>query len=461
MTGAGWGTGRRARSAAPLPSYLAFLAVLLGALSCTAFTHANSTHCDDRDASRAISAPGSHVVGRLMMEEVADAAEAKGVNGSYVPEATDDGADTADADGLPAPAVTWSKRNETDTREAGDDAPVHSIPGANAGGTDPAEAEELHVGPARGAKKPKRNKKALVCQEALNGRRIKQNQGKSSMEPGTEPHMFTVARPPGGRRKQSRTEALACVHQKNGNRFWGGLFYSGVTNKVPANQGDPVRWFKHSKMDCSVPRFVITRSPYARVLSLFLDKFKGCGENCKPHPINLYDTNGRKLPRSASFEEFMEAVARQAKRRPLCMIFVRKHMCSQLSGCLTCASGVNYQLKLEEQASWYPCLVRRYGLQKLVSSGWSAYNNNGTDCLLRLPGQTCAESLNPVFSPDPTVTPAAAARVKFSQHSTGSSRQVELHYTPRAAAIVTRLYAKDFKTLGYPIWNGEGPVVPH
>eukprot|EP00873_Tetraselmis_striata_P038251 jgi/Tetstr1/458515/TSEL_044921.t1 len=296
-----------------------------------------------------------------MMEEVADAAEAKGVNGSYVPEATDDGADTADADGLPAPAVTWSKRNETDTREAGDDAPVHSIPGANAGGTDPAEAEELHVRPARGAKKPKRNKKALVCQEALNGRRIKQNQGKSSMEPGTEPHMFTVARPPGGRRKQSRTEALACVHQKNGNRFWGGLFYSGVTNKVPANQGDPVRWFKHSKMDCSVPRFVITRSPYARVLSLFLDKFKGCGENCKPHPINLYDTNG-------------------------------KHMCSQLSGCLTCASGVNYQLKLEEQASWYPCLVRRYGLQKLV---------------------------------------------------------------------MTRLYAKDFKTLGYPIWNGEGPVVPH
>lgn len=39
-------------------------------------------------------------------------------------------------------------------------------------------------------------------------------------------------------------------------------------------------------------------------------------------------------------------------------------------------------------------------------------------------------------------------------HATGASNRLAEHYTPKAAEIISRLYADDFRILGYPLWDG-------
>eukprot|EP00873_Tetraselmis_striata_P001018 jgi/Tetstr1/421282/TSEL_001155.t1 len=278
-----------------------------------------------------------------------------------------------------------------------------------------------------------------------------------------------------------------CVPQKNGNRMWGGLLFAMHTNEKPSSEKEVVKKMHkfgqpHGTNSDDYTTWFISRNPYSRILSLYLNKIvgdcrgehhlsdiwkRGCGE----WSVRRGDLKYMKVPtvgkndcrtldecHRVQFAEFVRELHHVATRHGgprLCEM--NHHLCPQAVSCLKYPN--TYQLKLEREVVWYACLLKKFGLTDLAASGWEDFT--GRSCFYH-GGHYHSDSKSCEYSMRIHSRHTAKKLIEGSNpaggtvHSTGAFDLVEAYFTPEIAHMVTELYKEDFETLHYPIWDGAG-----
>lgn len=251
-------------------------------------------------------------------------------------------------------------------------------------------------------------------------------------------------------------------------RFWLALSYLSVERQLPSGHGGKYVGLeskvstKSLSSGITVPAaWLITRNPYVRALSLYLDKIKAscttqsagresfsCFKN-----VTWSDGGSSVFRDDMTFEQFVEALDQEARGRPCSVRGMQEHACEQVAGC-SGFKGPVYQLKSERQQFWYPCLVRMLGVEQLVSSGWSEFTHGQRTCY-NAPRGSCDTALElPTEEELAMYDGRGELKHEGTLHATSAWVRLAEHYTPRAADIVTKLYAEDLKMLRYPVWDG-------
>uniref|UniRef100_A0A7S1SNX7 Sulfotransferase n=1 Tax=Tetraselmis chuii TaxID=63592 RepID=A0A7S1SNX7_9CHLO len=267
-----------------------------------------------------------------------------------------------------------------------------------------------------------------------------------------------------------RLRPCSVSRKKNGNRYWAGLSYAAVKRKA-ASVID-YKGIKNLELSTfhSPVAWLLARNPYVRALSLYLDKVAAnCTTvrsfDCSRTIFNVNHDHGKigRPPRNVTFEGYMEYVEVQRRKQGnLCRVPYTNHACSQLTGCHG-YRGPTHILKTEQQDLWYPCMVKFLGIQAAVSTGWEKFT--GSPCYHKGRSGTCDDALT--LPTEKTILEMAGDGVNTTAttikegtvHTTSAWARLRQHYTPKAAEIVTRLYATDFAVLKYPTWDGVGEFV--
>jgi hypothetical protein len=215
--------------------------------------------------------------------------------------------------------------------------------------------------------------------------------------------------------------------------------------------------------------WLLARNPYVRALSLYLDKVAAdCTAvrafDCNRTIFTVNHDHGKieRPPQNVTFEGYMKYVAEQRKKLgSLCLVPYTNHACPQVAGCRG-YRGPTFILKTEHQDSWYPCMVKLLGVDAAVSTGWEQFTG-GSACYHKSSRNSCEDALD--LPTEESIAEADYRRGVLNTtregtlHTTSAWARLREHYTPLAAEIVTRLYAKDFALLNYPTWDGVGEFV--
>ena len=244
--------------------------------------------------------------------------------------------------------------------------------------------------------------------------------------------------------------SVLCVPQKNGNRDFSLLIYAMTYGKIPQQEISKGEKGKHldvwmTTVTATDTVYVVSRNPYTRLLSTYLDKVLRCfgeGEKTgKKGSVNcdhdLLAQSGafpdevaemERTPKHApSFADFVKLVEEATERYDLCR--VDHHLCLQSQGCLLGGARRLQLLRLEHMQSWLPCLNETLGLTFLEGAGWRRWKSQ------------------PCFYGD---CGGAEASNVGAVHPTGASDRVGEFYDDKTAAAALRLYREDFEILGYP-----------
>lgn len=199
-------------------------------------------------------------------------------------------------------------------------------------------------------------------------------------------------------------------------------------------------------MDPAVPRVVVVRNPYVRLLSGYLDKY------LTGHV--RFDFTPRK---DLDFPEFVRRMHERWLRSGT--VGTRNiHFLPQSEQCLLRA-GYRYDrvLKLEQMACWLRDFARMFGAEHVAASGWeekSFHNSGGRACFFAPPNVSCADywggGAKVVCGCD-----TAAHRAKDTEHVTNSAALLERYYTPAAALQASEVFGSDLELLQYPAWDGS------
>jgi len=260
-------------------------------------------------------------------------------------------------------------------------------------------------------------------------------------------HIFSF---PTNVRNEQGQPPLLCVPQKNGNKQFGGFMYAAWNNK-PAIDGygvdsDMSHWDHHQLPDNKESKkshvYFVARNPYTRILSLYLQKVVNACISVGQKGCDRHGWKGMNSKRT-SFKDFVKRVAEKAETKGSTCAY-NVHLCQQVESSLTAtlaAKDVTI-IRLEEQSCWVPCLVKQIGVKSaLLSKGWEAFS--GSSCYYTATGD-CSDMLRSI---DPSKVGVTTGNV----HATGASNKFAEYYDAETAAIVSRLYADDFRILGYPI----------
>eukprot|EP00239_Pterosperma_sp_CCMP1384_P003105 CAMPEP_0197852788 /NCGR_PEP_ID=MMETSP1438-20131217/21398_1 /TAXON_ID=1461541 /ORGANISM="Pterosperma sp., Strain CCMP1384" /LENGTH=210 /DNA_ID=CAMNT_0043466967 /DNA_START=320 /DNA_END=952 /DNA_ORIENTATION=- len=190
----------------------------------------------------------------------------------------------------------------------------------------------------------------------------------------------------------------------------------------------------------------ITRNPYTRFLSLYLQKVEPCMTKVKAGKLRSMQqchwSGARDFTHVEDFHDFATQVQRKLQRQSLCQI--NNHFCSQVSGCTKNGKEVTL-IKLELESEWFPCFARKLqiGDDELEGDQWTEWA--GRPCYYS-PSGSCSDWSH--ATPTPTHTCGA-------YHCTDASQHVNQYYTPYVAQLVGEMYKDDFELLGYPKWDGQ------
>jgi len=262
-------------------------------------------------------------------------------------------------------------------------------------------------------------------------------------------HIFIV---PESLRNTEGQSPLVCVPQKNGNRQFGGLLYAIWNDKPPPSAEavveDMKRW-EIKKLPSSMNNshvYFVARNPYTRALSLYLQKVVN---DCVSASKYGCQSGYLGMSSETSFKAFVDSVEQKVARAgSLCA--VDHHLCQQVESCLTTthvAQEVTI-VRLEEQSSWFPCFVQQTGMNStLLDNGWA--NFTGQSCYYSATGD-CKDMLR-------SIEPNKVEVMTGDVHATGASKvdRLRVHYDAKTAETISRLYADDFRILGYPLWDDQ------
>ena len=287
------------------------------------------------------------------------------------------------------------------------------------------------------------------CSSIMGQRRFtkKQAQMAANLPKNVRAHLFTF---PDTVRDTKKQYPLLCVPQKNGNKEFAELVYVAWRDKPPKTweeaDKDMHRREVHEAEHKRSHVYFVTRNPYTRILSLYLQKVaNSClpgAEGCK--------SGWRGFHKRTTFKAFVEGIEQRATSKgSLCA--VNAHLCQQVESCITTTLDVKEvtAIRLEEQSKWFPCFIQEIGIKPaLLETGWENLKNNQS-CYYTSTGD-CKDMLQ-------SIDPGQVNVTTGSFHATGASSAAKLreHYDSETAEIVSRLYADDFRILGYPLWNEE------
>jgi len=244
-----------------------------------------------------------------------------------------------------------------------------------------------------------------------------------------------------------------CVPQKNGNKKFGGFVYAAWNQKAAIDgygvDRDMSHWEHHQLLNSKANReshvYFAARNPYTRMLSMYLQKVVNACINDGQKGCDMHGWHGIK-PKT-SFKDFVEIIEEKLQSRARSLCGISHHLCQQVESCLTTTLPVKdfIVIRLKEQSCWFPCFVKQIGIKSaLLNKGWEKFS--GRSCYYSATGD-CHDMLRSI---DPTSVGHATGNV----HATGASNRLAEHYDAKTAAIVSRLYADDFRILGYPLWDG-------
>lgn len=248
-----------------------------------------------------------------------------------------------------------------------------------------------------------------------------------------------------------------CVPSKNGNKNWGGLFYKLWYGKVlqsDAIDDDDLRGItkKQGYDPYNDHMWMVTRSPYVRLLSTYLEKVLCGPEGCQQHD---YKGGFRYFRGNLTFDRFVAKIHSIVLRgRPetrvaplqrvqrLCEI--DHHLCPQATCLFKLKDNRVRILKLEDQGKWFANFTRCFDLtpEDVIGPEWQAHNNQ--NCFYT-PTDDCKDALTPVTN---------ASLPIGGVHGKGAVNLVAAYYTPAAAQMVSYLYEYDFVHLRQKLWDG-------
>jgi hypothetical protein len=242
---------------------------------------------------------------------------------------------------------------------------------------------------------------------------------------------------------QKENVPVLCVPQKNGNRQFMALQHASIYGVPPTRN---IQAMIHSSTDLSAKDidrqhdiYFITRNPYTRILSLYLQKIAGaCLGNATYGCMSKFIG----ISSETNFTEFVKKISSHEKTGGLCAI--DHHLCRQTENCMTTTTAASrvFVLKLEDEGIWFPCFLQitRLNATVLMGDAWKDFTG-GQACYYTGTGD-CRDMLR-------TLSPDELQVTTDNVHATGASNLVQEHYNDEAAALVLSMYAGDFALLNY------------
>jgi hypothetical protein len=201
--------------------------------------------------------------------------------------------------------------------------------------------------------------------------------------------------------KITKFQAIFCLHPKAGSTNFKFLFRYGNMNfgRHPTYMsldeilkynphGAPASSLKHLSSaiaQAHLPRFMIVRNPYVRLLSGFLDKIvKEKRYRMGPPDYKPYE----------SFDVFVDRLIYHQKYNVKDEDF-NNHFRLMSGNCLVHANMTyDYYLPLEQMQYWYEPLMQALDLIPMVQQGWNVtttqfFGSPDTPCFYKAPNRTC------------------------------------------------------------------------
>eukprot|EP00873_Tetraselmis_striata_P035992 jgi/Tetstr1/456256/TSEL_043017.t1 len=191
----------------------------------------------------------------------------------------------------------------------------------------------------------------------------------------------------------------------------------------------------------AAPHVVISRDPFTRVLSAYLNKIVKATERRRyRRKLGLDEWSDW-----VTFEDYVRALRAWADREPQGLKLssgIDHHWALQTSFCglpndSTSSLHHDWVLKMEEINDWYTCFVSAMNITSIVETGWP-----DNKCFFSAPDNPCdGQRMEDGFT---------GTQWDATGHKTRSSSKADEYYTEYLVKEVAELYADDFEFFGYP-----------
>lgn len=317
-------------------------------------------------------------------------------------------------------------------------------------------------------------------------------------------------------------KAIFCLNQKAGSSTWKGLLLKNLdpicflklmnVSNVHKTICKYVKATSDSELeeaikDKSVPRIMIIREPYGRLLSGYLDKIENRSYSVSYTPNYPYLYN-----KSTGFDGFVKLLSLASKYN---YKGINRHFLPQSNKCFLDNNkfSYDYYLKMEHTDGWYEPIIQLLGLEDDVSTGWNFttnWNPSGKSiCFHHSLNKTCDQMFrsNSIYADDmkqqyhrsngnssitkhidnpsneshdnntvditisttKTTTTTTAATVSSNPallissilnqttiggHNKGASSKLSAYFNQSIAMNANIFFANDLRFFNYPIWDG-------
>lgn len=222
--------------------------------------------------------------------------------------------------------------------------------------------------------------------------------------------------------------------------------------------------------ETAVPKFVIGRHPYTRVLSGFLDKMTWTESHGKDwdtvRKVNLQLSKDTEFSRDAAdlfeatiegFHEFLLMLSRKV----LAGIPINEHFEPVVSVCDAESVEYHYFLRLEDMATWFPCLRAGLGIGRFTDHGWDHsrkfksdwYSERNDGCWWAPKGMSCQDfaqaSADLLQGSISQISVDDVGGHEHDIHATSADSKWKEFYNQDIADLVYEMYKTDFELFGY------------
>lgn len=216
--------------------------------------------------------------------------------------------------------------------------------------------------------------------------------------------------------------------------------------------------------ETAVPKFIIGRHPYTRILSGFLDKMTWTESHGKDWStvaqVNLKLSRGKEELFEATQDGFRDFVLQMSK-----LIFsgstVNEHFELMAKVCDVAGVAYQYFLRIEDMATWFPCLRHGLRLGQFTDTGWDHsrkyrsdwYSARNFGCWWSPKDMSCQSyadlSRDLLEGSSSEIVVHAAGGNEKDIHATSADSVWKQFYTQEIADLVYEMYKVDFELFGY------------